>query len=126
MNLFAGNQSWLQEPLPFGGLQEPLPFGGVSSLGGLQTKNPEEEDPTWRTTHKIHQNLIDLGFVLQAGSSSSGFLVFKPPNEETTPGEVFSSLISPFVNIKDNLDITVNKILYRWLLLLNSFCFCET
>jgi len=81
--------------------------------------------PEELSTKSIKNESI-LGFVLQAGSSSSGFLVWKPPNKETPPGEVFS--ISSFVNldIKDNLNIKVNKILYHWLLLLNPFWFRKT
>jgi len=111
---------------PLRGIARTPPLRGSFFIRWFANQEPRGRGLYLKNHPQIHQNLIDLGFVLQAGSSSSGFLVFKPPNEETTPGEVFSSLISPFVNIKDNLDITVNKILYRWLLLLNSFCFCET
>jgi len=45
-------------------------------LGGFHIKNPEEEDPPRSI----------LGVVLQVGSSSSGFLIWKPPNRETPLG----------------------------------------
>ena len=44
--------------------------GGVSLLGGFQTKNPEEEDPAWRTKPKIDS------FLMNFVGGSSGRVLF--------------------------------------------------
>jgi len=58
-----------------------LPPRGISLLGGFQTKNPEEEDPTSRTTPKIDQfwGLFFSRVPLPPGSWFGNHPTKKPP-----------------------------------------------
>ena len=49
----------------------------------LPDQEPGGRGPPWKN-HP--QNWSIFGVVLQGGSSSSGFLIWKPPNKETPPG----------------------------------------
>ena len=60
-----------------------LPPGGVSLLGGSQMRTWEEEPPF------NPPKSINFGGCSSGGDSSSGFLVWKPPNRLIPPGVVF-------------------------------------
>jgi len=51
--------------------------------------------PGSRTRRKRNHPQNILGVFLQAGSFSSGFLIWKPPNKEIFPGGGFHSIKSP-------------------------------
>ena len=61
--------------------------GGVSLLGGFQTKNPEEEQPPWRTTPKINRFWVFEGEFLFLQVLDLG-----PPQQRNPPRGEFHTI----------------------------------